>query len=306
MVTETDTVTVLFTTIFQELHQLADEFLQLIGFQPVATPIAQEVNQVTVTTTAPSTVTMTVSYSIVGGGSPTAPVFHYVLNGAAESLTLSKTSTALLVDAGTTWSVTPNPLGGSSSSQRWYSNQPLTGTASSTTLVFVFYRQILQTLSYSVRGGGSGYSAPSFQANQFGSPFPVTLTKTAARYWFDYGSSWTVGPNPLVGSTSTERWLTTQATTGSIAGIINSWHAFTFQHQFYLTMQASPSGAGSVNPSSSWYNAGQKVTIKATAKSRHGFLFWSGTGAGSYTGTSATATITMNSAITETADFRFP
>ena len=51
MVTETDTVTVLFTTIFQELHQLADEFLQLIEVQPVATPVAQQVNQVIVTTT---------------------------------------------------------------------------------------------------------------------------------------------------------------------------------------------------------------------------------------------------------------
>jgi C1A family cysteine protease len=244
---------------------------------------------------------MFVSYSIVGGGTPSAPVFHYVLNGVTKSLKLSKTSKPVSVDAGTTWSVTPNPLGGSSSSQRWYSNQPLTGTASSTTLVFTFYRQTLQTLSYSVSGGGSGYSPPTFQANQFGSPLPVTLTTTATRYWFDYGSTWTAGPNPLSGSTSSERWFTTQTITGTIGS--SSTRAFKYQHQYYLMMQVSPVGAGSVSPSSGWHNAGQSVTIRATAKTGHRFQSWTGTGAGSYMGTSSSHTITMNSPITETANF---
>jgi hypothetical protein len=205
------------------------------------------------------------------------------------------------VDAESAWSVTPNPLGGSSSSQRWYSNQALTGTASSTTLVFVFYRQVLQTLSYSVSRGGSGYSPPTFQANQFGSAFPITLTTTAAGYWFDYGSPWTVDPNPLTGSTSNERWLTTQAVSGSIVG--SATRAFMYQHEFYLTMQVNPSGAGSVSRSSGWYNAGQALTIEATASTGYGFLSWTGSGAVSYTGASVHATITMNSAITETANF---
>jgi hypothetical protein len=46
--------------------------------------------------------TMSVSYSVIGGGSPSAPVFHYILNGATKSVTLSKTSTSVSVDAGTT------------------------------------------------------------------------------------------------------------------------------------------------------------------------------------------------------------
>ena len=251
---------------------------------------------VTFTVTPP---TMSVSYSVVGGGTPTAPVFHYVLNGVTKSLTLSKTSKPVSVDAGTTWSVTPNPLGGSTSSQRWYSNQPLTGTASSTTVVFTFYRQTLQTLSYSVSGGGSGYSSPTFQTNQFGSSSTVTLTTTATKYWLDYGSTWTAGPNPLAGSTSSERWFTTQTITGTIGS--SSTGAFKYQHQFYLTMQVTPSGSGTVTPSSDWYNAGQSVTIRATAKTGHRFQSWTGTGTGSYTGTSSSHTITMNSPITETA-----
>jgi hypothetical protein len=164
-------------------------------------------------TTTGTTTTMSVSYSIVGGGTPTAPVFNYVLNGAAKSLTLSQASTSVSVDPGTTWSITANPLSSSSSTQRWYSNEPLTGTASSVTLVFSFYRQ------------------------------------------------------------------------------------------FYLTMQVSSSAAGSVAPGSGWYNVGQTVTINPTAKTGHGFQSWTGTGTGSYTGTSVSATITMNSAITETAKF---
>jgi hypothetical protein len=191
-----------------------DEFLELIGFQPVATPVGQQVNKVIVTTTSTTTqpqVTMTVSYSVVGGGSPSAPVFHYALEGVAKSLTLTKTPTKVSVDSGSAWSVTPNPLGGSTTSQRWYSRQALSGTTSATTIVFAF------------------------------------------------------------------------------------------QHQYYLTMRVS--GPGTVTPSSGWYNAGAKVTIIATANSGHKFNSWKGTGTGSYTGTANPATITMNAAITETANF---
>jgi hypothetical protein len=158
-------------------------------------------------------VTMAVSYSIVGGGSPTAPVFHYVLNGVSKSLTLSNTSKSVSTDAGSAWWVTTNPLGGSNSSQRWYSAQQLTGTASATTIKFMF------------------------------------------------------------------------------------------QHQYYLTMKASPTGASTIAPTSDWYNSGQKVTITANVNHPHPLRGWTGTGIGSYTGTANPATVTMNSAITETANF---
>jgi hypothetical protein len=63
------------------------------------------------------------------------------------------------------------------------------------------------------------------------------------------------------------------------------------------------SGPGTVTPSSGWYNKGAKVTITATATTGHKFKSWTGIGTGSYTGKSASHTITMNSAITETATF---
>jgi hypothetical protein len=163
---------------------------------------------------ASSTVTMTVSYSIVGGGTPTAPVFHYVLDGVSKSLTLKKTSKSVSVDAGSTWYVTPSTgiLKGSTSTQQWYAN-------------------------------------------------PSTLTGTASA--------------------------------GSMV--------FTFQRQYYLTMQVN--GPGSVSQNSGWYDAGQKVPISATPNPGDTFTSWTGTGKGCYTGTSNPATVTMSSAITETANF---
>jgi len=206
---------VLITQVFQELEQFEAFILQTLGFQVTATPVGQQVHRIIVTTTStttPAQLTITVSYLVVGGGTPTAPVFNYVLKGASKSLTLTTTPMKVSVDSGSKWSVTPNPLGGSSSSQRWYSSQTLTGTASATTIVF------------------------------------------------------------------------------------------TFQHQYYLTMKVS--GPGTVTPSSSgWYNAGALVTIKATPNSGHKFDSWTGSGTGSYTGTSASHTITMNAGLTETATF---
>jgi len=213
-VNETDTFGVLFTQMYQELKQFENFIFQALGFQVTATPVGQQVDQVIVTTTthtAPSQVTMKVSYQLVGGGSPTAPVFHYTLKGVSKSLALTKTTTTLSVDAGSTWSVTPNPLTGSTSSQQWYSTQPLTGTASATTIVF------------------------------------------------------------------------------------------TFQHQYFLTMKVN--GPGTATPTNGWYNAGQKVTITATANAGHKFKSWGGVGTGSYTGQVADHLITLSSAITETANF---
>ena len=297
-VSETDTFNVLLTQIYQELEQFEAFILQTLGFQVTATRVGQRVNRIIVT--LPHTETMVVSYGVVGGGSPTAPVFHYVLGGVGRSLTLPlNTPKSVQVDTGSAWSVTPNPLTGSTSSERWDSNQALFGKASSTTIVFTFYHQTLHTLSYTVAGGGTP-SAPAFQSSQFGSPASVTLTTTPTGLWFDVGASWTV-TNPLGGSTSSERWYTSHATSGTISSA--STTAFSYQHQYLLTMLASPTTAGTVTPTTGWYNAGSKVTIKATAKTGHTFKSWKGTGTGSYTGTSNPATVTMNSAVTETANF---
>jgi len=232
-------------------------------------------------------VTMTVSYSIAGTppGTPTAPpTFNYVQNYVSKTYTLTATPTVISVDVGSSWSVTPNPLSGSTSSERWYSNQALSGTASATTIVFGFYHQYLQTLSYAVSGGGSGYSAPIFTANSFGSSLGQTLTTTPTGYWFDAGSSWSV-TNPLTGSTSSEQWWTSQTTSGTISSAQTL--AFSYQHQYQVTFTSSGIGSDS---------SGTIVTVNSNAKtqSQLPYTAWFDAGSLSYSFSSPVSTSDSN------------
>ncbi len=245
-------------------------------------------------------VTMTVSYAIIGGGTPAAPTFNYISGGVGQTYTLITTGTGINVDSSSAWFVIPNPLGGSGASERWYSGGALSGTASATTRVFIFYHQYLQTLSYSVVGGGTGYSAPTFTANQFGASVPQTLTTTATGYWYDASSSWSV-TNPLSGSTSFERWYISSTASGTISS--SQTLAFSYQHQYYLAMAASPSTAGVVSPSSGWQNSGASVSISASPSSGYEFSSWTCSGSGCYSGSSPSTSITTNAAIAETANF---
>ncbi|MBS7622379.1 hypothetical protein KEJ39_01715, partial [Candidatus Bathyarchaeota archaeon] len=93
-------------------------------------------------------VTMTVSYQVVGGGSGYfPPVFSYLENGTAKTYTLTTTPTSVSADAGFTWTVTPNPLTGSTDTERWFSAQALSGVATTGTFVFKYYHQYPQSLT---------------------------------------------------------------------------------------------------------------------------------------------------------------
>lgn len=90
---------------------------------------------------------------------------------------------------------------------------------------------------------------------------------------------------------------------GSVSLTSDTTENITYTTQYYLTMSANPSGDGTVSPSSGWYNSASSVSIDATPNSGYMFEDWSGSGTGSYSGTSETATITMDSQITETGNF---
>jgi hypothetical protein len=77
-----------------------------------------------------------------------------------------------------------------------------------------------------------------------------------------------------------------------------------FTTQYYLTMTANPSSEGTVSPASGWYDAGSTPTITVTPDVGYSFAPpWVGTGTGSYSGTSASHSITMSAPISETASF---
>ena len=60
---------------------------------------------------------------------------------------------------------------------------------------------------------------------------------------------------------------------------------------------------GTVSPASGFFNSGQSVNIAATANVGYSFAGWTGSGAGSFTGATGAASVTMNGPITETANF---
>lgn len=101
---------------------------------------------------------------------------------------------------------------------------------------------------------------------------------------------------------SGERYIPSP-TSGSVTLTSNTTEDISYTQQYYLTMYSSNSTMGSVSPSSNWYNAGSSVSISATANSGYVFKSWSGSGSVDYSGTSSTATITMDSPITETGNF---
>jgi hypothetical protein len=91
----------------------------------------------------------------------------------------------------------------------------------------------------------------------------------------------------------------------TVAPTTNKTYTATFTTQYYLTMTHGT--GGTVSPSSGWKNSGSTVSITATPTNNtqvsYRFDAWTGTSAGSYSGTNNPASITMNGPITENATF---
>src|SRR5207253_407112 len=85
----------------------------------------------------------------------------------------------------------------------------------------------------------------------------------------------------------------------------NATYTATFTTQYFLTMSAGT--GGSVSSGSGWRGSGTTVSITATPTNNtqvsYNFSGWTGSGTGSYSGTSNPASITMSGPITETAAF---
>ncbi len=126
--------------------------------------------------------------------------------------------------------------------------------------------------------------------------------------------NWTAGSSHVITSDSMQSGVTgtrylwnswTNATklTDTIAPLVNTTYTANFTTQYYLTMIAN--SGGTVTPPSGWYNRNQKVTITATPDQQFRFVSWSGFGSGSgaYSGTNNPAEVTMDSPISETANF---
>jgi hypothetical protein len=186
-----------------------------------------------------SVVSMTLSYSIQGGGSGyISPTVTYISNGVQQTATLSTSPTTYFVDTNTTWSVT-NPLTGSSLNERWQTDQQTTGIATSQqTTNFVYYHQYQIGFGYQVAGStaGAGYSPPQITYYQFDAQ---QTTAPENQAWVDVGSNYSY-QNPLQGSASSERWYSP-----SPSGIVSSPEpiATSYFHQYAVTINYSIIGS---------------------------------------------------------------
>lgn len=241
---------------------------------------------------------ISVSYGVRGGGTPTAPTFHYYVRGVGTSMALTRTARTFWADA-YRYSST-NPLTGSTTTQRWDSSKASGTISSAGSLVIPYYHQFLYVLSYSVTGGGTP-NAPTLTSVRFGASYKPILSKTATGYWLDSATPCRV-TNPTTGSNATVRWYTrTACPTVSAARTI----VFAYNHQFYVTIAAS--GSGTVGPASGWNNAGSTITIRATPLTGYSFSRWTSSTASIKIANPGTATTTamINGAGTSTATFTY-
>jgi hypothetical protein len=96
-------------------------------------------------------------------------------------------------------------------------------------------------------------------------------------------------------------WTGGGAISHTVAPTSNTTYTAKFTTQYYLTM--SHGAGGTVSPASGWKNSGVNVSITATPSAGYSFSNWTGTGTGSFSGTTNPASITMSAPIMETATF---
>jgi hypothetical protein len=161
-----------------------------------------------------------VSYSILDGGSPTtAPTLTYTTapsssgsidNPVSVSLTLTTSAQTFWALRFTSWSVSPNPLPGSSATERWYSNFTFSGTISSPSNISpTYYHQYYNTFTASVANGGKPLNSTNYvilTCTNFGvsSACGVIYSGTAWTGWTD--SSAVRYSLTSSGSSSNDNW----------------------------------------------------------------------------------------------------
>lgn len=123
------------------------------------------------------------------------------------------------------------------------------------------------TVSYSIQGAGSGYSSPVLTYIAGGQQITAVLGTTPTSYSADSGSSWAV-TNPLSGSSSSERWQTSQTTSGTVSTSVTQ--TFVYYHQYLVSSSYSIVGSGKPNPPALSYSSFGSNSLLTLATSQQG------------------------------------
>lgn len=243
-----------------------------------------------------------VSYSISDSGSGySSPTLDYSSVGSSSATyPMTTTPTAVWLDYGTTWSVTANPLTGSTSTEKWDSISGTSGQSSpGGTVDPEYFHQFLVTLSYSIVGGGSP-SVPVVNETALGRTTSDALTSSPSSSWLDSGSVLNL-PASLLPSSGSERW----ATNATLSFVVRSavTDAAEYQHQYYVDVESAETGGGSVSPDGQWCDAASTLRLVASPSPGWTLGTWVGSGPGSYSGEATATSLEVKAPINETAVF---
>jgi len=243
---------------------------------------------------ASSSLSLTFSYSVAGGGTGYgAPVLTYVRGGQTETAALTTSAVRYAMDAGSTWSVS-SVLPGSNGTERWATPAPTSGIAMGPATFLVPYtRQFFVPFSHRVVGGGFVYGAPSIQVVSFGVPSSILGEGTV---WADASSAYEY-PSSLPGSTDLERWFAVSGSSGTVASADPI--DILYVHQYFVTLTVDSPVGGTVVPTTGWFDAGGSVVLQVDAPEGWGVGAWVGEGSGSYTGSDRSPTILVNAPLRE-------
>jgi hypothetical protein len=103
-------------------------------------------------------------------------------------------------------------------------------------------------------------------------------------------------------STNGERWLISdgESANGTVASIFSV--TTKYNHEYYLSVKSTVLDGALTSPQSGWYADGSLASISVSAAEGYKFEKWIGYGLNSYTGSSESAAVTINSPINETAE----
>jgi len=234
-------------------------------------------------------------YTLAGDGSGHPPPQWSVTSfGSPKSLSGNASAWA---DAGTSL-LYPQVLAGSTSSERW-ATQNSNLTISGPEIAHVtYYHQVALNVVYLV-SGGKAPTGPRINATSFGSPFSQTFPNSTA-FFLDGGTTWSLSPL-LPGSGAEERWFASGGTAGNAT--LPRSVTVVYQHQYALTVDVDPIAGGSVTLPSTWAVAGSSVQFYENPQIGWKFEGWTGSGNGSYTGPLSAATVVISGPVTENATF---
>jgi hypothetical protein len=164
------------------------------------------------------------------------------------------------------------------------------------------------TVSYQIIGGVGLVSPLAPKLTYFdtnGISQTVELTSNPILRTMSKNKPWSVNPNPLSGSSLSERWFSTDTLSGTSKNSGSVTTVFKFQHQYYLTVSSAhdtPTGTGWYNSGTTAYAQLSKGTVQGVTGTRYVFTTWSGDGVSGINLKSNG--ITMNAAKTATANWK--